>query len=404
MVVATAHELLRILRTSGLVSHDHFFALEAEVRPLKDDLPGVIEHVLQSERLTVYQLRKVLNGKVGELLVGPYIVLDRLGEGGMGRVYRARHSRVGHEVALKVVRSTLLANPVVRGRYEREVGAAGSLRHPNIVAVEDAGCDGGRYYLAMEFVDGIDLAVLTRDHRPLEVPEACEYIRQAALGLQHAHDAGFVHRDIKPSNVVVSGERHVPQATDRAVVKILDMGLVRVVGLDDVSADSGEFFAPADPSLTRDGSLVGTPDYMAPEQARDSRTVDHRADLYSLGCTLYFLLAGQPPFAEGTPTEKVLRHRSDQPPPLQALRPDVPTPVAAVVARLMAKDPADRFPTAAAVAAALAPLAVYPCGSQPVTIRVRPRRPSTGAETPYAADRSTMPVATPPVAEQPKRH
>ena len=404
MVIATAHELLRTLRTSGLVSHDHFFALEAEVRPLKDDLPGVIEHILQSERLTVYQLRKVVNGKAADLVVGPYVILDRLGEGGMGRVYRARHTRDGREVALKVVRSALLVNPVVRGRYEREAGAAGLLRHPNIVAVEDSGCDEGRYYLAMEFVDGIDLAVLTRDHRPLEVPEACEYIRQAALGLQHAHDAGFVHRDIKPSNVVVSGERHVPQATDRAVVKILDMGLVRIVGLDDVSADSGEFLAPApaDPSLTRDGALVGTPDYMAPEQARDSRSVDHRADLYSLGCTLYYLLAARPPFADGTPTEKVLRHRGDQPPPLQALRPDVPTPVAAIVARLMAKAPADRFPTAAAVAEALAPLAVYPCGSQPVTIRVRPRRPSTGAETPYAADRSTMPLAAPPAAEEPK--
>jgi serine/threonine-protein kinase len=256
----------------------------------------------------------------------------------------------------------------------------------------------------MEFVDGIDLAVLTRDHRPLEIPEACEYARQTALGLQHAHDAGFVHRDIKPSNVIVAGERHVPQATEPAVVKILDMGLVRAIGLDEVSNDSGEFFSlgSADPGLTRDGTLVGTPDYMAPEQAADSRTVDHRADLYSLGCTLYFLLTGQPPFADGTPTEKVLKHRYDHPAPLQALRPDVPTSVATIVARLMAKVPDDRFATAAAVAEMLAPLCAYPCGTQPVPIRVRRVRRVGGSETPFAADRSTMPFCAPRIGDEPE--
>ena len=168
---------------------------------------------------------------------------------------------------------------------------------------------------------------------------------QAALGLHHAHQAGFVHRDIKPSNIVVAGERHIAGATEPAVAKILDMGLIRSVGLEEGGPDGLD--------LTRSGTVVGTPDYMAPEQSKNSSTVDHRADLYSLGCTLYYLLAGRPPFPDGNPLEKIIKHQLETPLPLQALRPDVPTPVAEVVARLMAKSPDQRYPTALAAAEAL---------------------------------------------------
>ena len=210
----------------------------------------------------------------------------------MGKVYRARRiDAMDFAVALKIVRPILLANPVIRKRYEREVETALTLKHPNIVEVFDAGEVDGRYYLAMEFVDGIDLSRLVKEHRPLELAEACEYIRQAALGLHHAHEAGFVHRDIKPSNIIVAGERHVSAATEPAVVKILDMGLIRSIGFDERR--------PGGERPDANGTVVGTPDYMAPEQAKNSSTVDHRADLYSLGCTLYFLLAGQPPFPDG---------------------------------------------------------------------------------------------------------
>jgi eukaryotic-like serine/threonine-protein kinase len=299
--------------------------------------------------MSLYQLRKVVHGKAGELHLGPYVLTDKIGEGGMGKVYRGRRVADDSPVAIKIVRPILLSNPMIRQRYQREVETALTLKHPNVVAVFDAGEIDGRSYIAMEFVDGIDLSHLVKEFRALEVAEACEYVRQAALGLHHAHEAGFVHRDIKPSNIVVAGERYILGATEPAIVKILDMGLIRSVGFDSDGADRHD--------LTRSGTVVGTPDYMAPEQAKNSSTVDHRADLYSLGCTLYFLLAGRPPFPDGNPIEKIIKHQLEAPLPLQALRPEVPTSVAEVVARLMAKSPADRFPTALAAAEALAPLA-----------------------------------------------
>ena len=169
--------------------------------------------------------------------------------------------------------------------------------------------------------------------------------------MHYAHQAGFVHRDIKPSNIVVAGERHILGSSEPAIVKILDMGLIRSVGFT-TSGDGSD-----GQDLTRAGTVVGTPDYMAPEQAKNSSTVDHRADLYSLGCTLYFLLAGRPPFPDGNAIEKIIKHQLEAPMPLQALRPEVPTEVAEVIAKLMAKSPVDRFPTALEAADALAPLA-----------------------------------------------
>jgi serine/threonine-protein kinase len=380
MPIETANELHESLRASRLFTPEQLAAVLGELAPLGDNLPAALKHLVRTNRLSFYQLRKVVHRRAAELFVGPYVITDKIGEGGMGRVYRARHARMGREVALKVARPNLLTNPVILARYLREVEAAGTLRHPNIVRVEDAGESGGRHYLAMEFVDGLDLGRLVQAHRPLEVEEACEYARQVALGLQHAHECGFVHRDIKPSNIVVAGERHVPQATEPALVKILDLGLIRPVGFE-------EGLGGCD--LTRAGSVVGTPDYMAPEQAKDSHAVDHRADLYSLGCTLYFLLTSQPPFPDGTPLEKLLRHQVEAPPPVQALRPEIPSPVAAVVARLMAKNPDDRYPTAVWAAAALAPLAVYPHGAKPVPIRIWGLPPDPKAETLHYSSRST---------------
>jgi len=362
MQIETVQTLVYALRGCGLFTPEQLRAVVRELALLGNDLPAAMKHLVNGKRLTVYQLRKVLHGKAADLILGPYVITDKLGEGGMGRVYRALQTRIGREVALKVVRPNLLSNPIIRKRYEREVNAISALKHPNIVGIEDAGEIDGKYYLAMEFVDGVDLARLARVHQPLGIAEACEYARQAALGLQHAHESGFVHRDIKPSNIVVAGERHVPQATEPAIVKILDMGLVRAIGLEE---GDGAL------DLTRDNTVVGTPDYMSPEQAKNSKLVDARSDLYSLGCTLYFLLAGRPPFAEGSPIEKLLKHQLDSPPPLKSLRPDVPGAVVAVVSRLMARKPADRYPSAEVAAAALAPLSHYPQGAHPVPIRVR---------------------------------
>ena len=358
MQLESADDLMQALRASGLFTPEQYDALVRDLGRLSADPAVAVKQLVRSARVTRYQLGKVLRGKVADLRVGPYVVTDKLGEGGMGKVYRARLAGDGPTVALKVVRSALVANPTVRGRFAREVQTASTLDHPNIVHVFDAGEAGGKFYMAMQFVDGIDLARLMREFGRLEVAEACEYVRQVALGLRYAHEHGFVHRDIKPSNIVVAGERHLPQATEPAVVKILDLGLARAIDPDDMVA----------PDLTRDHTVVGTPDYMAPEQARNSKSVDARADLYSLGCTLYYLLTGRVPFAGASALEKILAHQSEQPPPLQGLRPEVPAAVAELVARLMTKRTEDRLQTAAELVAAIAPHARYPLGAPAVEV------------------------------------
>ena len=392
MQIDTAESLIQTLRGCGLFTAEQMMALVRELAPVGDDPAALMRHLVARDRITVYQLRKVVHGKASELFFGDYVVLDKLGEGGMGKVYKARQTRTGRDVALKIVRSHLLSNALVRKRYEREVLAAGRLQHPNIVSVFDAGEVNGRYYLAMEFVDGIDLSRLVKDHGILPVPEACEYARQAALGIQHAHDRGMVHRDIKPSNIIVSGERHVPQATEPAFVKILDMGLIRAVGQDDPSAGT---------DLTRDGTVVGTPDYMAPEQAKNSSTVDHRADLYSLGCALTFLLTGRPVFPDGSAIEKLLKHQIDPPPPIRESRFDVPEGLAAIVAKLLAKKADDRYQHAREVAAALEPFCAYPGGAQPVSMRRRKAVAPPVPDTPTSSTKSTLPPP-PPLTDTPR--
>ena len=359
MQIDSVEDLIEALRTSGLFPPEQLDEVLSELAPLSGNTRAIMRHLVDGERISVYQLRKVIHGKAADLFIGPYVVIDKLGQGGMGKVFRARHARIDRPVALKVVHPNLITNATIRGRYEREVEAASKLDHPNIVRVFDAGEANGRFYMAMEFVDGVDFARLLHEFRSVEVIEACEYIRQAALGLQHAHDGGYVHRDIKPSNVLVAGERHVPQATEPAVVKILDLGLTRAIDPEDMT----------EPDLTRDHAIVGTPDYMAPEQAKNSKLVDCRADLYSLGCTFYYLLAGHPPFPDGSKFEKLMHHQLDQPRPIQSLRPDVPPAVAELIVRLMSKTPGDRVQTAREVVALLEPLVRYPAGAPPVPLR-----------------------------------
>jgi len=351
MAAVTREDLIRALRESGLHDEPQLAEIAHEVDAIGDDTQLIIRHLVIQKYLTLFQLKKLINGKRADLFVGPFVVLDKIGEGGMGKVYKVvTWKQPDRLLALKVVRSHLLVNPIIKKRYEREVHAATSLRHPNIVSVFDSGESDGRHYLAMEFVDGIDLARVVQDYEELRIPEACEYIRQAALGLHHAHEAGFVHRDVKPSNILVSGERHVPEAGEAAFVKILDMGLVRAAGFDDI---------PERTDLTRVGTVVGTPDYMAPEQARNSSTVDARADIYSLGCTLFFLLTGRPPYVDGSPIDKLFKHQLEPIPQIRLFRPDVPEPLARLMAKLMAKTPEARPSSAGMVAAMVEPFTRY---------------------------------------------
>lgn len=271
-------------------------------------------------------------GRVGRR----YELLRRLGQGGMGTVYLARHVHLDKIVALKVVAPERIENPRAVARFEREMRAVGRLHHPHIVGAHDAGEAGGQHFLVMEYVDGWDLAEVVRRLGPLTVADGCELIRQAALGLAHAHEHGMVHRDIKPSNLMLSRG---------GIVKVLDLGLARL------QADTNRS------ELTGDRQALGTADYMAPEQVEGSHEVDIRADIYSLGCTLFRLLAGRAPFASpefDTPARKMLAHVGTAAPSLANLRPEAPAALVQWVAQMVAKSPADRPGTPLEVAQTLA--------------------------------------------------
>jgi WD40 repeat protein len=272
-----------------------------------------------------------------ELVQHPrYRVLTLLGTGGMGAVYKAEHRLMERQVALKVMTSVLVGSEAGVDRFRREVKAAARLSHPNIVAAYDAEQAGGLHFLIMEYVEGTDLSRWLAQHGPLPVAEACAYGQQCAAGLQHAHEHGMIHRDIKPHNLM---------RTPGGTVKVLDFGLARL------AAEAGS--APG--STTGQGTLLGTVDYLAPEQADDARQADIRSDIYSLGCTLYHLLSGRPPFPQGTLVQKIMAHRERQPQSLLELRPDLPPGLVRVVDRMMSKLPERRYQTPSEVCTALEP-------------------------------------------------
>ncbi len=270
-----------------------------------------------------------------------YEILGEAGRGGMGIVYKARQLSLQRLVAIKVVPYGRGGDEQIAARFHQEGLLAGRLAHPNLVVAYDAGAVTGHPYFVMEFVDGAGLDGLVRQRGPLPVTEACEVVRQAALGLQHIHEHGLVHRDVKPSNLML---------TPSGQVKVLDLGLARMVN------DPGR-----DGQITSPGQFLGTLDYMAPEQCDNSHAVDIRADIYSLGCTLYHLLAGSPPFAGPDCSsfyQKLKAHAEMSEPPIRQRRPDVPEQLALVIARMLAKDREGRFGTAAATVAALHPFSV----------------------------------------------
>jgi serine/threonine-protein kinase len=305
------------------------------------------KELLQRGWLTAYQINQIFQGRGKELIVGPYVLLERIGEGGMGQVFKAWHRHLDRTVALKVIRKDRLDSQETVRRFQREIEVAARLSHPNIVAALDAGEVAGSRYVALEYVEGIDLAKLVKQRGPLPVAQACDYVRQAALGLQHAFERGLIHRDIKPSNLLVARAAGAPD--DQAcVVKILDMGLARAQG---PTADSDE--------VTQFQATLGTPDFISPEQARDARSADIRADLYSLGCTLYYLLTGSVPYPNAAPMEKLLKHWMEEPTPVEELRPEVGPEVAEIVRKLMAKRPEDRYQLPVELVAALAGIAEF---------------------------------------------
>jgi eukaryotic-like serine/threonine-protein kinase len=340
LTMADRDAFLQNLRVSRLLTKQQFCTVLDGARYLPN-AEELADALTAWKLLTRFQARMLLAGRNTGFLLGPYRILDRIGQGGMGRVYKAAHQTMDRIVALKVLSPRLVDTARARQLFLREVRAAAQLNHPNIVMAFDANEVDGRHYLAMEYVAGPNLDSHTRRHGPLPSGLACEIVLQAAAGLRHAHEKGLVHCDIKPANLLLQ------EGPDLGTiqVKILDFGLARLHGSELAQKKA----------LTPRNAVLGTPDFLSPEQSKGLRELDVRSDLYSLGCTLYFLLTGQVPFPGGNSTEKFTRHTGAEAIPVQALASEVPTQVANIVRKLMAKQPDDRYQTTHDLRQALTP-------------------------------------------------
>lgn len=300
-------------------------------RPL-GDLDLVCEVLVENGYLTSWQANKLRQGKHRGFFLGKYKLLGHIGTGGMSSVYLAEHTLMKQQRAIKVLPRSRVDDQAYLDRFYLEARASAALRHPNIVQSIDIDCEDQNHYIVMEYVDGKDLNITVKEEGPPSIELAANYVAQAALGLASAHESGVIHRDIKPGNLLVDKE---------GVVKILDMGLALY------SNDTEE------PQVDREEKMLGTADYLAPEQSRDSRKVDERADIYALGCTLYFLIAGHAPFPKGTIAERITNHRHRMPPPLRELREECPKDLEEICWKMIQKNPDARYQTANEVLAAL---------------------------------------------------
>jgi serine/threonine protein kinase len=336
----TSPGFLDLISKSELVEPERFASeLEAlrAAGPLPDDAKDLAQLLVQHGLLTFFQADQLLKGRWRGFMVGKYKILERLGAGGMGIVYLAEHRYLLRRVALKVLPLALAEDRWFLEHFYKEAQAVASLHHPNIVCAHDIDRDGKLHFLVMEYVEGSNLEEIVHKHGPMDPARVAHYIRQASLGLQCAHEKGLVHRDIKPGNLVLDRQ---------GVIKILDLGLACFSRKhqEEVAKKNGKRL------------IVGTDDYLAPEQIVDSDDVDGRADIYSLGATAYYMLSGRPPFHDVTlDHHKLIWHLTRSPKPLTELRQGLPEGLVAVVRQMMAKNPWERYQTPAAIAQALAP-------------------------------------------------
>jgi len=336
-VPSSVDELIQLIRKSGMVDEQAlttYLHRRQSGRGLPADPREAAEAMVKDGLLTDFQCEQFLLGKWRGFTIGKYKLLERVGVGGMGQVFLCEHMFMKRRVAIKVLPPAKADQPAALGRFYREARAAGQLEHPHIVRTHDIDQDGNLHFIVMEYVDGTNLLDVVKKFGPMDIRRATSYIRQVALGLDFAYRSGLIHRDIKPGNVLIDRHGHA---------KLLDLGLAR-------------FFNDQTDMLTikyDDKIVLGTADYVAPEQVANSHEVDIRADIYALGASFYFLLAGHAPFPSGTVSQKLLWHRTKDPTPIRQVRPEVSDGIAAVVAKMMHKDPALRFQSPAEVAAEL---------------------------------------------------
>jgi serine/threonine protein kinase/formylglycine-generating enzyme required for sulfatase activity len=335
-MAVSSEEFVQTVRSADILSAEELQALSETTATVPvNDPNGIAAQLVRAGKLTRFQVSEILAGKAGDLVLGEYVILDRIGAGGMGQVFKARHRRMKRIVALKVLSPEALRDVQAVKRFHREVHAAAKLLHPNIVTAFDAGECRGQNYLVMEYVAGRDLAAIVNDGGPMPAPQAVNYTIQAAHGLGFAHAKGIVHRDVKPANLLVDRD---------GTVKILDLGLARI---DELRTSPGD-------TLAQLGEVMGTAHYMAPEQGVDMRNADPRSDVYSLGCTLFYLLTANNLYAGDSPVEIGMAHRYQPIPDLRARCPAVSPRLAAIFNQMVAKQPDDRYQTMTEVVSDLA--------------------------------------------------
>jgi len=319
-----------------------------EAKDRAEDLERFRRWLINHHYLTEYQVNLLCRGHADGFFVGEYKILDRLGRGRMAGVYKAVHP-TGQVVAIKVLPPSKAKDPYLLSRFQREAKLALQLKHANVVRTFQLGFADKLHYIVMEYLEGETLEEVLYRRKRLPAAEAARVIYQALHGLQHIQDQGMVHRDFKPSNVMLTPGRlsGQPDSTTRSTVKILDIGLGRAF------FDENAQFPKEDDQLTSEGVLLGTPDYLAPEQARNARGVDIRADIYSAGCVFYHCLSGHPPFPDTNIINQMIRHASETPKSLRELNPEVSEGLQLVINFMMAKDPAQRYATPQQAAQAL---------------------------------------------------
>ncbi len=338
----TSERFLEMVAKSNLVEKSAYDSFVAKIKEkYGDKLPRNPKQLaaafVKRGMLTDWHVEKLLAGKYKGFFLGRYKLLGHIGTGGMSSVYLAEHTRMHDKRAIKVLPQKRLHDASYLARFQLEAKAIASLNHPNIVLAHDIDNEGDVHYIVMEYVDGLDLQTLVKRDGPMDISTAAEVIGQAALGLQHAHSKGVIHRDVKPANLLIDSD---------GTVRLLDMGLALV-------AEAG---GAEEASLTvaHNENVLGTADYLAPEQALNSHTVDHRADIYGLGCTLYFLLTGKPPFSDGTLAQRIARHQTEMPKSIRKVRSECPGELEGICVKMIQKDPAYRYQTAGEVAEVMA--------------------------------------------------